>query len=229
MARPSDPLARVKLLAAAEAEFVEHGLDGAKVSDITRRAGISKGAFYLHFLSKTQLFKEMVEAFLARLSTLTDRAMDECDANPATDLPSFLDRWVKVDVEIFEFLYQNRGLLHLLLEGGSGAQFRYLVDDFMERAMQKSRQFLEAGVRDGLYRADLDVDLAATFMAGAYDRLARSVLRETSRPDLRLKLENLQQIILQGIATPELAAKLSETSAPISQSSAISPAGRTGT
>ena len=33
MARPSDPLARMKLLAAAETEFVEHGLDGAKVGE----------------------------------------------------------------------------------------------------------------------------------------------------------------------------------------------------
>lgn len=213
MARPSDPLARMKLLAAAEAEFVEHGLDGAKVSDITRRAGISKGAFYLHFLSKTQLFKELVEAFVARLATLTDAGLERCSQARPSDVRDLLDQWVNVDVECFDFLWQNRGLLRLLLEGGSGSQFRYLVDEFMERTVQKARLLLEAGVRDGLYRADLDLELAASLMAGAYDRLARSVIRETSRPELRHKLELLQHMILTGIATPELAAALPSSTA----------------
>src|SRR5690606_28275777 len=138
MPRPSDPLARIKLLAAAEAEFVEHGLDGAKVEQITRRAGISKGAFYLHFSSKSLLFRELVESFVARLTTLTDACM-ECQFDGQCGADALIDQWVSMDVEIFDFLWQNRGLIRLLLEGGSGAQFRYLVDDFLERMAANAR------------------------------------------------------------------------------------------
>ena len=56
MARPSDPNARMRLLEAARRIFIEHGLDRAKVEDITREAGLSKGAFYLHFKTKDDAF-----------------------------------------------------------------------------------------------------------------------------------------------------------------------------
>jgi AcrR family transcriptional regulator len=204
MARPSDPLARAKLLAAAEAEFVEHGLDGAKVSDITARAGMSKGSFYLHFESKTQIFRELVEAFVARLAVLTESGLEQCGCAQPDNVRALLDQWVSLDVEIFELLWQNRGLIRLLLEGGPGAQFRYLVDDLMERTAHKARQFLAVGVKSGFYRQDLDLDLTAAFIAGAYDRVARTMMRETSRPELRPTLERIQHLVLLGIASPEL-------------------------
>ena len=121
MPRPSDPHARVRLLAAARKTFVEKGLDRAKVEDITRAAGMSKGAFYLHFLSKTELFKELVEAFVARLAALTDAGLERCAASPAQDAETLLDQWVSVDVECFDFLWQNRGLLRLLLDVRPGS------------------------------------------------------------------------------------------------------------
>src|SRR6188472_1728918 len=67
-ARPADPNAKVALLRAAEAEFVERGLDRARVEDITARAGRSKGAFYLHFTSKEDVFRQIVDHFLSRMS-----------------------------------------------------------------------------------------------------------------------------------------------------------------
>jgi AcrR family transcriptional regulator len=62
MARPSDPKAKSRLLEAAERVFIERGLDRAKVEDITRAAGLSKGAFYLHFKTKDDAFKEILAA-----------------------------------------------------------------------------------------------------------------------------------------------------------------------
>lgn len=208
MPRPSDPLARIKLLAAAEAEFVEHGLDGAKIEQITRRAGISKGAFYLHFSSKSQLFRELVESFVARLAALTGAGMEQCQLKRSVSPAEAIDQWVNLDVEIFEFLWQNRGLNRLLLEGGSGAQFRYLVDDVLERMVINSRQVIEECMRLGYYRGDLDLDLAADLIAGAYERLARKVLRETSRPAFRPAIERIQDMLLFGLASPSFAETL---------------------
>ncbi len=206
MARPSDPLARAKLLSAAEAEFVEHGLERAKVSDITARAGMSKGSFYLHFESKPLIFRELVGRLVERLAALIDDGLEHCASVADGDIRARLDRWVNLDVQIFECLWEHRGLIRLLLEGGSGSQFCYLVDELMERTAHKARHFLEAGIRDGLYRQDLDLDLTETFIAGAYDRLARTIVRETSRPDLRHKLERIQHLVLLGIASPDLRA-----------------------
>lgn len=52
---------RRKLLDAAEAEFGENGFVSTAVSDITKRAGVAQGTFYLYFLSKAHALRELVQ------------------------------------------------------------------------------------------------------------------------------------------------------------------------
>jgi AcrR family transcriptional regulator len=51
-----------EILAAALDVFGEQGFVRAKLDDIARRAGISKGTLYLYFDSKETIFREMVRA-----------------------------------------------------------------------------------------------------------------------------------------------------------------------
>jgi AcrR family transcriptional regulator len=208
MPRPSDPAAKVKLLAAAEAVFVARGLDGAKVEEITERAGLAKGSFYLHFGGKEDAFRELVQAMLARLQAHLEAIPDDCTSAGA-DVGEFLDRWVRQDAEIFEFVWQNRGLCGLLLEGGKSAAYRHLVDEFSDRAAFKVRAQLQRGVEAGFYRDDLDVDVGAAFIAGAYDRLARQIVRSDRRPDLQKMLRKVQFLVLRGIASASMLDELS--------------------
>ena len=69
MSRIADPRTKIELLRAAESVFAEHGLAASKVEHITARAGVSKGAFYLHFESKEEAFRQLLESFLAHLSS----------------------------------------------------------------------------------------------------------------------------------------------------------------
>lgn len=203
MPRTSDPTAKIKLLAAAETEFVRHGLDGAKVQEITRRAGLSKGAFYLHFESKDDAFRHLVEAMVARLATF----IDACPVNAAIQIPTvdlFLEFWVAQDAAMFDFIWQNRGLVGLLLDGGRSAAYRHLVDEFADRAAGKTRLLLEAGARAGIYRSDLDLEVTCAFIGGAYDRMARQIVRERQKPDLPALLRQVQILFLRGIASPTL-------------------------
>jgi AcrR family transcriptional regulator len=51
-----------EILDAAREVFSEYGYAGAKLEDVARRAGVSKGTVYLYFDSKETLFREMVRA-----------------------------------------------------------------------------------------------------------------------------------------------------------------------
>ena len=51
---------RERLLAAAADEFTENGYAAAKLQDIARRAGFTKGAVYSNFDSKQALFAELL-------------------------------------------------------------------------------------------------------------------------------------------------------------------------
>lgn len=51
---------RSAILDAAEATIAELGYDAASVAEITRRAGVAQGTFYLYFSDKRAVFTELV-------------------------------------------------------------------------------------------------------------------------------------------------------------------------
>lgn len=58
---------RRKILDAAEAVFGEMGYYEASISEITRRAGVAQGTYYIYFHSKREIFAELVEDIGHRL------------------------------------------------------------------------------------------------------------------------------------------------------------------
>ncbi|HEY1350952.1 MAG TPA: TetR/AcrR family transcriptional regulator [Ktedonobacteraceae bacterium] len=60
---------RRKILDAAEAVFGELGYYEASISEITRRAGVAQGTYYIYFHSKREIFGELVEDIGHRLRT----------------------------------------------------------------------------------------------------------------------------------------------------------------
>lgn len=76
---------RRRILDAAEEVFGEYGYYEASISEITRRAGVAQGTFYIYFRTKREIFAELVEDIGKRLSVairgatrgITDRAVVE--------------------------------------------------------------------------------------------------------------------------------------------------------
>lgn len=66
-----------QIIDAALAEFGERGLAAARLEDIAKRAGVSKGTIYLYFPNKEELFREMVrQTIVARLEE-SERALPD--------------------------------------------------------------------------------------------------------------------------------------------------------
>ena len=207
MPRPADPSVRTKLLAAAEQVFGSMGVERAHVEAISNTAGVSKGAFYSHFSSKDDAFVELVNSVTMRLRELIARP--EFPAEPV-GAEAFNALCLAFDVRIFEFIWENRRLMRIILEGGRSHAFVHLLDAFAEYSRTLAKAHLDYGKREGYFREDLDVDLAATFLSGGYDRLARSVVRMNERPDLGALLASAQRTALFGIARTEGAASPGE-------------------
>jgi len=216
MARPVDPNARVELLRAAEAVFVEHGLERARVEEITARAGKSKGSFYLHFESKEEAFRQIVETMMARLAGFIEH-MDPACCAPEAQLEEIMDAWFDREVELFEFLWQNRGLTRLMMQGGGGSEYAHLVDTFAERARERTKAWLELGIARGYYRPDLDIEVASLVVSGAYDRIARQLVRLDKKPDIAAWVRAVQRVLLGGLAEPSHLLRSSVHDPPVSQ------------
>jgi AcrR family transcriptional regulator len=54
-----------KIFEAAEILFTKHGIENVSVESITKKAGVAKGSFYLHFDSKKALITEMIAAIVS--------------------------------------------------------------------------------------------------------------------------------------------------------------------
>ncbi len=65
--------------------FAEKGFAAAKLDDIARRAGVSKGALYLYFETKEELFRAVVDQAIAPNMQVV-RAMVAAHPGPLSDL-----------------------------------------------------------------------------------------------------------------------------------------------
>lgn len=205
MPRHADPHAKIELLRAAEAVFAERGLSAAKVEHITARAGVSKGAFYLHFQSKDDCWREIIEGFVAKLANCVDVPPPALAHGPA-EAVGLREHWHEHDLEIFEFCWQNRALFKMVLGGGGGVPYAYLIDEFADRVAKNVEGWIRDGIAVGLYRADLDPAVVGVLMAGAYDRLVRELIAQPKRPDIAAWSKQALELFTRGLLTQEAAA-----------------------
>lgn len=79
-----------QILEAALAVFAERGLAAARLDDIAKRAGLSKGTIYLYFPNKEELFREVI-----RHSVIAFIERGEARAESFVDPLRALDAWME--------------------------------------------------------------------------------------------------------------------------------------
>jgi len=85
-----------EIIGAALEEFADKGFAAAKLDDIARRAGVSKGSLYLYFETKEDIFRAVARAALAR-NLEAVRADAEALDGPLSQLaPAILTNAVKI-------------------------------------------------------------------------------------------------------------------------------------
>ena len=142
---------RKRLMEAAETEFSEKGLAGARVDEIARSAGVNKRMLYAYFGSKEGLYMAVLETVYNRLH--------QCEAAAGLEkLP--VETAIGALVEnYFRFLQDNDSYVRMVmwenLNRGRYMDERGLtgVRDPMRRAMA---ELIRRGKTTGSFRADAD-------------------------------------------------------------------------
>jgi len=101
---------RADLLEAGRELFLANGVAATSLDDITRRAGVSKGLFYLYFRSKDDLLDALHVQFSGRLADRIRAATDQVE-----DWPAKLDACVTV---IFDSYREPDDLHEVLFRHG---------------------------------------------------------------------------------------------------------------
>jgi AcrR family transcriptional regulator len=209
MPRLPRPGAHEALLDAARDEFSRRGVDRARVEDIARRAGISKGAFYLHFRTKEEAFREILQRFLGALQDhalrrqeVEDRiAREEAGARGASTSLR-LDAECAIDLDLLELLWRNRQILAAVDGAGAGANDD-LVGDFRRRMRALVSRRIVQRQAAGQLRADLDPEVVADVVLGTHEGLVRRMIDMSAKPDLAAWARSLLVLLYEGmIARP---------------------------
>jgi AcrR family transcriptional regulator len=148
-----------QIIEAALDVFGEHGLAAARLEDIARRAGVSKGTIYLYFPNKEALFCEMVRvmvgASIERAQARTDTA-----APAAEQLAEYVRGvWQYVRSPLAEKMQR------LVL--GELQGYPHLLDFFFREVSQRSlalvADIIRRGIASGEFR-DTDPVVAARML-----------------------------------------------------------------
>ena len=196
------PEKRAHILAAARAEFVAHGFDGASYNRIISAAGVSKGAMYYYFEDKLDLY-----------ATVLADAFSEVEAAWAQEFDQGLfdrDFWAAVEVLALrqiqwmltepELVALSRGLTDLdpaMLRTGPLGQFYQGIVGWIGALVLK-------GQSQGAVRDDLPGELLVSILMGVGETFDRWWLQEAEGMDEEAMGEMVQTSldIMRRIAQP---------------------------
>jgi AcrR family transcriptional regulator len=158
--RPRNPVVDQAVLRAALELFIEHGIAGASIEKIAKRAGVAKTSIYRRWSSRESLLAQAIEVF----RNATGYTIDLLDRTPPQD-------FVKLLVEACEVVGRPeiRKLMSRLI--GSIPDYPKLIEVYRATYFLPRREAfgraLERVRAAGLLPTDIDLEALADMIIGA--------------------------------------------------------------
>jgi TetR/AcrR family transcriptional regulator, transcriptional repressor for nem operon len=216
---------RADLLAAGQALFGAKGVAGTSLDDITQRAGVSKGLFYLYFAAKEDLVLALREQISRDLAERMRAAAEAVPAGPGpartgtatgeTGWADRLDACVRAGLEGYRDLHDLHEVLfhhpHAAAQGGgdpgSGKPASVISgagpgspDPAPAPAARVIRELLEAGVAAGAFDVP-DPESTAVLCYASMHAFGHDVRGRPGPDDTRL-IRAAQQLFRRAAGLP---------------------------
>jgi AcrR family transcriptional regulator len=184
-----------KILSASIEMFSQYGFKTITMDDIARRAGISKKTLYQHFANKQEVVQESVMWY--KNQTTENCGMVLKDAENAVEamvkLLAFFDEMNKRINPMALFEMQR-------FFPDAYKTFRELL---MERDVAMMRDNILQGMKEGVYRKDLNADLLARYRLETSLLILQPSLLVSDRASLISVALEIGEHFLYGIMTPK--------------------------
>ena len=156
-----NPERRQELIAAAQHLFYENGYENTTVNDIINAVGVSKGAFYHHFDSKTAV----LEAIVAHMM---DQAVADLHEIIADETLSAISKWQKV-VQLSNSwkLEKNAEIIEVwrLLRAEENILLHYkLRSEWQKVSAPEIATIIHQGVAEGVFNVEYIPETAAILL-----------------------------------------------------------------
>jgi AcrR family transcriptional regulator len=153
-----------QILNAALVVFGEHGLAGARLEDIAKHAGLSKGTIYLYFPNKEALFREMVRHTVVSQLEEGERRFGEMSGSATEALTDFMRRyWTFIRSAQFAPLFR---LIHAEIHNFPDLA-RFYAEEVVMRGHRLIAGIIARGIETGEFRL-VDPYVAARMLTAPF-------------------------------------------------------------
>lgn len=184
---------RAKLLDAAREAFAGVPWSKARVEDVCRAAGVGHGTYYAYFENKSAILEALVRRHAAALYHLADG--DWTTGDVAADVRRVIAGFVDLADE-------DKDIREVWLAAApSEPTLAALVGEVRAQFVERIRHALTVARNEGLARADVDVDVAATALAAMVEQTVLLATQGGEVPDDRL-IDGLTDLWVHAVFQP---------------------------
>jgi len=180
-----------KILGVSVELFSQYGFKTITMDDIARRAGISKKTLYQHFANKQEVVQESVIWYKNQTSF-------SCEA-VLKDSENAIEAMVKM-LAFFDNMHKRINPMAMFeMQRFFPEAYKTFRDMLVERDVVMMRENILQGIKEGLYREDLNADLLARYRLESSLLVLQPNLLVSDRNDLISVALEIGEHFLYGI------------------------------
>jgi len=121
-----------KMIRLALSELIEEkGFNNISVTDITTRADINRGTFYLHYLDKYDLLEKIENEVIQELNQYVKDFSYEVSVDPP-DIIGTITKPMPYMIKIFEYIKENSTFMKAILGSNGDPKFQIKIKDLIK-------------------------------------------------------------------------------------------------
>lgn len=181
------------ILDEAEKLFMKFGMRSVTMDDIAKHLGISKKTIYANFKDKNELVLNMVSNMLAK----DECNMQECKGKSKDAIEEI---FLMMDF-LKEMLSCINPIVFYDLEKYHNEAYKLMMGFHETKIYQSVRAGLERGIRENIFREDINVDILATSRVAHINWVFQSDLIRSGKYSLYQVIQEITTHFLFGICT----------------------------
>lgn len=146
------------ILEAGIDEFIEKGLQGAVMSGIAKKSGVSVGVIYKYFTDKNTFFLQCLDHSLELLSNVLHEAVSE-----AKDLRGCIRKIVAALISNSKIHSNYNAMYNEIMSGSCRKYAKDLVGRIEGRSAEVYRTLIEQAQKEGMITTETDAGILAFF------------------------------------------------------------------
>ncbi len=185
----------VKILSASAELFSQYGFKTITMDDIARRAGISKKTLYQHFANKQEVVNDSVIWYKNQTS-------ETCGAM-LKDAENAIEAMVRM-LAYFDAMNKRINPMAMFeMQRFFPEAYKTFRDMLADRDVAMMRENILQGIKEGLYREDINADLLARYRLETSLLVLQPNLLVSDRANLISVALEIGEHFLYGIMTPK--------------------------